>query len=1427
MLLARSNPRSTGLINVVAAIMHLGNLEFDPKNVDKASIKDSKPLDIAAGLIEVDPERLSLSMVSQKKKMGRDFITTFRTREQAEATRDACCKALYNQAFNWLIQRINKALAVKKNKNCHVVGVLDIFGFEIFETNRFEQFCINFANEKMQQHFNEHIFTMEQNEYKADKIDVSQVDFVDNQPCLDVIETGKGSILGMCDEELKVPKGSDDNLLNKLHTKYANNKYYIKPKMQKPQFGINHYAGEVVYQIGEFMIKNKDSLEVDVAEAITSSSSGFVAALIQEASKKTVGSQFREQLTSLMTALKKTDPHFIRCIKPNSLKARDTFDSQMSLRQLRYLGIKEVVNIRQLGYPIRRSHDEFWARYKLVAPEALRFNKKLSPDKAAQQLLEGMDGIKAADWRIGLSKVFYRNAVQTKLESVREGMITEMVVNLQAMARAKLWRARFQLYKGAKSELEKAIKGKSVEQLDKALEAFQSLGFSSDPKLIQKAVKAKNDMIKQAKALSALVNAMKSMDEQLIDAALKAAKKAKVDDTLKEYVEAKALHKKLKAYNAEAKQAEEAKDAKLIRAALKTAKALGFDGQREKDLAELLKAVEEGEKMKARLNDAMKSKDLNALKALLEMSMQSKSGAMMDNALKRAMAAGLADDPIVKAAMEMEKTLEKEVSVYNLAAELQNAINSRDLEIITATAKMAEDKNMTAHALYKQAKSLMATLKQEKNLTRSLEKAMDEKDADMLTATIQACEMSGMLQDSELMAEAIKMKKMLEGDDANKAAKEENKLDSAYKLLDSAMAAGNASMLTAAIERALAAGVNKKDPKLMQAQDVLDDAEREDDLMAQEEDQALAAVENEDGLKPQAVKKVKRNLVNGAAVPEVQFDEAEYTQDQYKLARFRNLRTGQDFAAKSVLKKKKVMANMLYHSKSALPRSLTSLDASLDAMAVELFKSVQGFMGDRTLQFPDTLASEVVEAAAYNRDLRDELFCQLIKQLTRNQDKNTCSRGWQLMCLITEVLVPSDALMIHLLYFIHSNKDGDYAAYAVYALRMLSRTAARFEEGDIADAPKDKRPKVVLEIERVTAFKSRVLEAKDVTITFPDASAMTFRVEPWDFCEMLVKTVANTLNMTDFSDCAFFELRGTEEIYLFPYECVSDTVRGWAQQADTKRKTNKGKFSLFKRKAAVVVEEDSTRKIIFKRRIHGKPIGESICVVNTRLMFHQCQRDVVGGSHNVNQESAVNLAATFKVAVESGSIPKLGQEVQKEDNDSYTPVCMWNAPMNLKLGKKNLTDKKFAGKLEKALTEPQFQSVDMETYMAMVRQLPSFGACFYKMSQTYDKSYPARVMLAINIYGVSIIDLETWKEVSFYPLMAVLGWSHTPQQLLLKLKLEKPVAGKTSSVLRLGNSHPKQGKEVCDLLLSYANEMMRAFAAAKAKGPPPAGPAKA
>ncbi|XP_067890797.1 unconventional myosin-X-like isoform X1 [Heterodontus francisci] len=349
--------------------------------------------------------------------------------------------ALYSQCFSWIIRKINAK--IKGKDSFKSIGILDIFGFENFEINRFEQFNINFANEKLQEYFNKHIFSLEQLEYNREGMNWEAIDWMDNAECLDLIEKKLG-LLALINEESRFPKGTDSTLLEKMHSQHASNSFYVKPRVTDHQFGIRHYAGEVMYDVCGFLEKNRDTFRDDILNLLKDSRLDFIYDLFErvysrnngddtmkigtQRRKPTVSSQFRDSLHSLMGTLSSSNPFFIRCIKPNMQKMPEQFDEGVVRNQLRYSGMLETVKIRRAGFPVRRPFQEFYLRYKMLLK-----NQNIPEDwKGKCMMLLKLYDDSSSHWRVGKSKVFLKEALEQKLEKSRAGELQGAAMVLRA-----------------------------------------------------------------------------------------------------------------------------------------------------------------------------------------------------------------------------------------------------------------------------------------------------------------------------------------------------------------------------------------------------------------------------------------------------------------------------------------------------------------------------------------------------------------------------------------------------------------------------------------------------------------------------------------------------------------------------------------------------------------------------------------------------------------------------------------------------------------------------------------------------------------------------------------------------------------------------------------------------------------------------------
>ncbi|XP_061579633.1 unconventional myosin-X [Cololabis saira] len=488
------------VFKLLSAVLQMGNIEF--MTAGGAQITSKGVVSNVSELLGLDSFQLSEVLTQRSMILRGEEICSPLTVEQAVDSRDSVAMALYSQCFSWIIMRINQK--IKGKDNFKSIGILDIFGFENFEVNRFEQFNINYANEKLQEYFNKHIFSLEQLEYNREGIQWDAIDWMDNAECLDLIEKKLG-MLALINEESRFPKGTDYTLLEKLHSRHATNPYYVKPRVTDHQFGIKHYAGEVLYDVRGILEKNRDTFRDDILFILKDSRLDFIYDLFERVGsrngdetlkmgtarrKPTVSSQFRDSLHSLMATLSASNPFFVRCIKPNMDKKANQFDPVVVLNQLRYSGMLETVKIRKAGFPVRRTFKDFCGRYKMILQTKIRSDD----DKHCCSELLALHDRARTEWQLGKTKVFLKEALEQRLEKEREevrrraGMVIRAhilsyvarkqyrrvlssVVTIQKNYRAHFWRRVFLRLRAATLVLQKHRRGQLARSLCRQLRA--------------------------------------------------------------------------------------------------------------------------------------------------------------------------------------------------------------------------------------------------------------------------------------------------------------------------------------------------------------------------------------------------------------------------------------------------------------------------------------------------------------------------------------------------------------------------------------------------------------------------------------------------------------------------------------------------------------------------------------------------------------------------------------------------------------------------------------------------------------------------------------------------------------------------------------------------------------------------------------------
>ncbi|XP_017574409.1 unconventional myosin-VIIa isoform X1 [Pygocentrus nattereri] len=458
---------------LLAAILHMGNLRFEArtfKNLDACVVVRSPDLTKAAALLEVDHQDVMSCLTTRTLITRGESVSTPLSVDQGLDVRDAFVKGIYGRLFVWIVDKINAAIfrspSTEDNTIRRSVGLLDIFGFENFNFNSFEQLCINFANENLQQFFVRHVFKLEQEEYNLERINWQHIEFTDNQDALDMIAIKPMNIISLIDEESKFPKGTDATMLSKLNSQHKLNINYIPSKhSHETYFGIQHFAGVVHYETKGFLEKNRDSLHSDIIQLVHSSKNKFIKQIFQadvamflcgylqpttsphkgvETRKRspTLSSQFKRSLELLMQTLSVCQPFFVRCIKPNELKKPMLFDRGLCVRQLRYSGMMETIRIRRAGYPIRYTFAEFVDRYRVLMPGVKPAHLQENLRGTCQRIVTSVLG-RNDDWQIGKSKIFFKDHHDMQLEIERDKTITNKVILIQKAVRGMKDRANF------------------------------------------------------------------------------------------------------------------------------------------------------------------------------------------------------------------------------------------------------------------------------------------------------------------------------------------------------------------------------------------------------------------------------------------------------------------------------------------------------------------------------------------------------------------------------------------------------------------------------------------------------------------------------------------------------------------------------------------------------------------------------------------------------------------------------------------------------------------------------------------------------------------------------------------------------------------------------------------------------------------------
>lgn len=1020
------------VFQIVAAVLHLGNLEFEKsaaRNVDASAVSNREQLSICAKLLGVTDAGLEKAVTTRMMEIRGQAATSIPLDPvKARDSAMALAKQVYSKLFDWLVQRINISMAPPKGTKTSVISVLDIFGFEIFDQNSFEQLCINFANEKLQQHFNQHTFKLEEQLYRAEQIQYTHVEFIDNQPMLDLIEKKPKGILVTLDEEIVVPKGSDQTFLQKIHKAHGQGKHpnYFQPLKSRTDFVINHYAGDVTYNSDGFLEKNKDTLNKDVLDLLEGSGFGLMQTLFPPAkAKKTrkvsLGGQFRTQLTDLMKTLNMTEPHYIRCVKPNPDKAAQDFRGTMCLEQLRYAGVFEAVRIRQTGYPFRHSHDDFRKRYGFMVPEHKSVKGAKAICKAILAGLAASSKMNFDECQIGNTRVLYRAPEHRNLELLRNVAVEKITIVLQA------WQRRIIVHKMVKRLLEirpilrDAIRQRTIPALEAALQEAADAEFEIKEIIDAKALKI---LVAAEERVTATMQSLVSQDpervyDQLQKAVLEAEEINFSSPLVQQCRDIYELTTQKRVCRKELEEATAKSERGRLEAALAESERLGMSSanplvvaakaevdriiKEEQVIAQLDAAIAhgfsvdwdhstivfehldaalaEGAAFGCRTADGVRRMEEGQLIRDIRRCLYEEAWKELGKYLKQCITISFTN-PEVSAAQD---ELSHKCAVDDVLERLQEAIASFDQDSLAYGLDQAQRLQMDQQEVH-DGRVLLDQIIHCRSIIEAAVAAVDE----------------DQLRESVAYADAFSYNT--------------EEIDHARHLLKEVIR----------IKKDLATGLHYFEREVMEKA-VADAAEINLQTEVRDEVEGWLSVSDEKFLQQQL--KTANKLHDPARAIRIQIKMKDlFFESHGKMFVFKqygNLRTPELYSKAKMFGRDKLKLSMLVWTKEPIPTSLTNLSQLHAKQAVKLFKNILGFMGDRSLPYVTQLAQDFIEQGLATPEIRDELYCQLIKQLTENPNPSSVAKGWQLMEYALQTFAPGDDFANYLEMVLRTRKPGE------------------------------------------------------------------------------------------------------------------------------------------------------------------------------------------------------------------------------------------------------------------------------------------------------------------------------------------------------------------------------------------------------------------
>eukprot|EP01130_Rhizamoeba_saxonica_P016223 TRINITY_DN745_c0_g1_i1.p1 TRINITY_DN745_c0_g1~~TRINITY_DN745_c0_g1_i1.p1 ORF type:complete len:1528 (+),score=443.15 TRINITY_DN745_c0_g1_i1:69-4652(+) len=1063
-----SHEEKLEILRVVAAVLVLGNIKFkpDPTNDEKSIVDNPEILSHVADLLSVDANALAEALIVRSMTIRGEVTVCPLNVSAAEESRDSLAKYLYNTLFEWLVNRVNVALEEDiGNKKTMVIGVLDIFGFEIFEKNSFEQLCINFTNEKLQQKFNQTTFKEEEAVYNREGITYDHVDFIDNQVVLDLIEQKPNGLMVLLDEELKMPalSRSDDNFLMKACQRHADNERFKKPVKIADALSIEHYAGHVTYDVNGFLDKNKDQMYDDLIKVITGTRNDFILSIVGDLSsqmggkKASLGSQFRQQLNALMNMINSTNPHYIRCVKPNSNKrpAAEDFDAPMSCRQLRYAGVFEAVNIRRIGYPFRLTHEKFFKRYRCLTPQLSGTNYR----QLCEQMLNQIDG-NWSDIQFGKTMMLYRATAQRQLDLQRNLAVRSLLIKAQALYRRHRARYRYNEMNAGRIRLREAINSRSIPNLQKEIASCVDHTFETAELLeARHMIKYLEEEIRLKSIFEGLINKLENsmeppkMDLANLEQAVADADSVGLDNplantardlltTIHERIETKInLEEGVATHNLE-----------MLEEAISKLGRLGID-QSSPSVSNAKREVERLHTENEHITNIVNAMSINGMFNGVtidrrgEVSLSDQARTALNNSTNNGKSFGLLTERGIIA-----------LTSGDFLIKIRNAIQSDDwdtVESINSQVVSAGEDVFQEAPEFQAARDQVSLRKDIAETSEKLQLAAQQFDSaqlDIQLQTARTLEMEGIEPYQQLLdnirAINAACSQALQAVDLNL-------LNNACTMAEQ-IGYPHQDYVDTRTLRDIVHGLTQElteqlqvVPERVQIEDLCNRCQQVNLNTTQTQElNEIVNLGEEELTKTQM--KAALTLGDHARVilKTVQLKELFFASfgGNFRWERFRGFKTPDEYAKAKMFGKDKLKQSFLVWTKDPIPTSLTHIeDKMAQKEAPKVFKELLGWCGEKSNAYPAALVNSILTKGITHPELRNEIFCQIIKQMKNNPSEDSKNKLWQLMYVAVKCFVPTEEFENYLEMYIKNAGDKYW-----YLIQTLHETSFR---GPLTVAP--------------------------------------------------------------------------------------------------------------------------------------------------------------------------------------------------------------------------------------------------------------------------------------------------------------------------------------------------------------------------------------